>query len=152
MHRLFWPSYKNLSTAAELKHACTGMVRFLKQMNHASAPGATLLPRTTSPVFPRDVMSPHRMCDVYLMPGGRFLLTFEFAWMFVWDLQSVGDGKTPPLMLRHPIDDEIDWVSALKVVSSTKARLLMRIKVVSGNSMVSTEYVCILIMKSTIRC
>ncbi|RXW13896.1 hypothetical protein EST38_g11961 [Candolleomyces aberdarensis] len=137
MHRLFWPSYKNLSTAMELKNACTGMVRFLREMDHASAPGTTLLPRTTSLKFPPGVMSPRRMCDIYLMPGGRFLLTFEFSWIFVWDLQSVGDGKSPPLLLRHPIGDEIDWVSTLKVISSTKVRLLMRIKVVSGSNVTS---------------
>ncbi|KAJ2926946.1 hypothetical protein H1R20_g10120, partial [Candolleomyces eurysporus] len=135
MHRLFWPSYKNLSTATELKNACTGMVRFLREMDHASAPGTALLPRTTSLALPPGVMSPRRMCDIYLMPGGRFLLTFEFSWIFVWDLQSISDWKPPPLLLRHPIDDEIDWVSTLKVISSTKVRLLMRIKVISGSNM-----------------
>ena len=128
---LFLPSYKHLSTAFELKNACTGTRRFVKMIEAAYAAGGTLPHTRTTLKFPLDLFKTSDLRDTLLIPGGRFLLTFEDKWVCIWDLHSlVKDGvSSPTLLVRQHLDNPIDFVVAIDMFNEAKIRLLLKVVV-----------------------
>jgi hypothetical protein len=126
---LFLPSYRHLSTASELKNACTGTRRFVKMLEAAYATGGTLPHTRTTLEFPSGLFKASDLRDTLLIPGGRFLLTFEDNWACIWDLHSLAeDGvSSPALLVRHYLDTPIDYVVAIDMFNEVKIRLLLKI-------------------------
>lgn len=126
---LFLPSYGHLSTASELKNACTGTQRFVKRLESTFASGGVLSHTRTTLEFPPDLLNSSEMRDTLLIPGGRFLLTFEERLVCIWDLHStVADGfSSPALLLRYDLDASIDYVVAIDMFNEVKIRLLLKV-------------------------
>lgn len=111
----------------ELKAACTGAVPFLRTLDRASGTEGGLYSKTIKLKFPPNLLSPADVRDIYLIPGGRFVATFEGSWMAVWDMHLFKGSTVPSdaLVVRHHSKDEIGWVVAVNVRNSMKVRFLI---------------------------
>ncbi|KAJ2918198.1 hypothetical protein MD484_g2239, partial [Candolleomyces efflorescens] len=97
----------------------------------AYAAGGTLPHTRTTLKFPSDLFKTSDLRDTLLIPGGRFLLTFEDKWVCIWDLHSlVKDGvSSPTLLVRQHLDNPIDFVVAIDMFNEAKIRLLLKVVV-----------------------
>lgn len=114
---LFWPSFNKLKLAAELKEACTTGYRLYKGYERAVAAYPTSTegsdPHISCKITPLSLQFPHseegRISDVYLVPGGRFLVTFQAQkWLCIWDLAPEdglrGTASEPILVFLKAIE------------------------------------------------
>ncbi|KAF6743133.1 hypothetical protein DFP72DRAFT_1102080 [Ephemerocybe angulata] len=87
---LFAPSFAHLTTAAELRHAATAPLRFASAYREAVASNSPISKTTKVLNFPANDMKDTKedIMEMYLIPGGRFLLTFKQTSMSLWDIRS----------------------------------------------------------------
>ncbi|KAF5340047.1 hypothetical protein D9611_012392 [Ephemerocybe angulata] len=113
---MIWSSFSNLSTAAEFKAACTGPKLFKRkcdqdQINpvklttpfstaNADVPGSASGNERTASDEPNAWAD---LRDIYLVPGGRFLITIEGSWMKLWDLMPRTEEESLVLLRRQPL-------------------------------------------------
>ncbi|KAF6756159.1 hypothetical protein DFP72DRAFT_294041 [Ephemerocybe angulata] len=113
---MIWSSFSNLSTAAGFKAACTGPKRFKRKCDQDQInPVKVTTPfSTVNADVPGNASGNERAAsdepnpwtdlrDIYLVPGGRFLITIEGSWMKVWDLILRGEDGSPTLLRRHSL-------------------------------------------------
>ena len=80
----------------ELEQAAIAPHRWIElcgtsKKQHPDDPGAILWPRTTRVIMPVDLaMQP--MPDLFLVPGGRFMVIVGNEGLFVWDLGYVSNA------------------------------------------------------------
>lgn len=134
---LFWSSFNGLTKASEYKNACTGIQRFKRLCRTAklSQIGKRRhLPAKVSgnPADESDstgdegsyaLKNPYPgINSAYLVPGGRFLVTVEQAWLLLWDLLPLGKVGEPVVLLREKLDCNKD-VKILDVLPLDGGRL-----------------------------
>ncbi|KAF6756875.1 hypothetical protein DFP72DRAFT_262627 [Ephemerocybe angulata] len=128
---LFWSSFNGLSTDVEYKNACTGIWRFKKRYRKCESSGGDMSHRSESRHLPvraygdlaeegdaeadeaeeeviygdPHIKNPHPgIKGIYLVPGGRFLVTADNTWLLVWDLGPPGKKDAPAVWMQHRLD------------------------------------------------
>ncbi|KAJ2934103.1 hypothetical protein H1R20_g2977, partial [Candolleomyces eurysporus] len=120
---VFWPTYKDLSTSAEFKHACLKSLRFMRVYENALAKGQSIPTTKTELKFPPGILRDD-IADSYLVSGGRFLFTFEPTWLSLWDLQATDEEGRPTHLLRKHIM-EYDAIIYIGTVELNKIRIII---------------------------
>ncbi|RXW22192.1 hypothetical protein EST38_g3655 [Candolleomyces aberdarensis] len=120
---VFWPTYKDLSTPAEFKHACLKSLRFMRVYENALAKGQSIPTTKTGLKFPPGILRDN-IADSYLVSGGRFLFTFEPTWLSLWDLQATDEEGRPTHLLRKLIMD-YDAIIYIGTVELNKIRIII---------------------------
>lgn len=120
---LFWPTYKDLSTAAEYKHASILPILSSRAYQSATKKGKEIPHTVTKLAFPPD-HSLAALEDIYLVPGGRYLLTFEKGWMAVWDLNPPGEQLKPKEMMHHWVGP-FDNLVCINMVDNGKLHVVL---------------------------
>jgi len=112
---LFGPSYKDLVTAEELKRACTSAIRLPRIIDECSAQGLGL---SQTPGFQRGsakfpvpppppagytaTVKGDAWDRLYLVPGGRYLITTALHCLCMWDLEGLLPGRDGEARERDP--------------------------------------------------
>ncbi|KAJ2913047.1 hypothetical protein MD484_g7367, partial [Candolleomyces efflorescens] len=138
-NEVFWPSFKDLSLASEFKDACTTPLQVVKtyetalKRQHAAL---AVFPRLTDLEFPEGLEGDD-IQEIFLVPGGRFLLTLQQSvWLCIWDMAR-DDSESPQeednlrlkLVLRHPISNALEKLVFIDaVVDTSKIRLLAKLR------------------------
>jgi hypothetical protein len=110
---LWWPTFKDLSTASEFKEACTRGLRFVEaceKWEETHPRQEDLDPRPTQLEF-----GPLLGEEFYLIPGGRYLLTFGWARLSLWDLRSPSSDSVD--------SEEVLYSESMCLVSSHNLQL-----------------------------
>lgn len=127
-NQVFWPTYKDLKEAYEFKSAATSPVRFLKAYEHASHHSEPF-PSTGKKIeHPLNKISDPIKAN-FLVPGGRFILTFQYRSVSMWDMvPQTEDGNIVQLHRVVSQDIEVESILAKCVVASTRIRCLLVIE------------------------
>ncbi|KAF5330218.1 hypothetical protein D9611_010637 [Ephemerocybe angulata] len=150
-----WVSYDDLSTAFDFKSACVRSMRFIKLVcgedsNNLTETLEIIRPFASTAVKPRSssIDGPLSAFDsgtfkgefasaaavVYLVPGGRFLVTVHVPWLFLWDLRtSAFEGSTsgtPSILSRHRLSFQGRTMRApsivlAEVIEASTVRILL---------------------------
>ena len=102
---MFWPTYKDLSTAAELRDAATSPRRFIKAYEKW-APYKYLGMQTKNTFEVKLPLDIDDIRHLYLVPGGRYLSLQEQGRLTLWDLWQPGTSSNvlePKLALESDI-------------------------------------------------
>ncbi|KAF6752247.1 hypothetical protein DFP72DRAFT_1171772 [Ephemerocybe angulata] len=135
-HELFTPSYNELTSPSDFKKAATSSFRFVK----AHGRGATSDYMSTSyhklelsypPIDAKRRPEPVPLdaTAIWIIPGGRYLITLGSQWLSVWDLKEI---PVPTLLLRFPIKHCLFLLYA-KVVDDQTIRILYEVEVDNTN-------------------
>ncbi|KAF6758023.1 hypothetical protein DFP72DRAFT_845478 [Ephemerocybe angulata] len=118
LEKLIWASYDGLSTALDFKNACIRPVTFIKRRTLLETVFLISTDPTTcleeereeeegssrSQSYRSSVNSAeYATAGVYLIPGGRFLVTLNSTCLFLWDLGPPNATALPTIILRHAL-------------------------------------------------
>ncbi|KAJ3527824.1 hypothetical protein NMY22_g9641 [Coprinellus aureogranulatus] len=144
--RLYWPTYKDLQEASEFKSAATSPARFYSAYMDAYRRSAEL--PSTRVVFNLPSAIAHEdICDLLLVPGGRFLVALWKGRFSIWDVGrcEAGNGQSP--CLREAFHFEIKETALMgllevRVVTTWMIRVLARRATLDGHMTYQAFEIC----------
>lgn len=127
-NNVFWPTYKDLTDAHEFKKAATSPAQFFSAYSQATR-CSEALPSTRARInLPDDIRIDDPEEDVYLVPGGRFIVIFELTRVSLWDMVYQEDAQE--VQLRQVSSKEINELREVLMTclaSPTRIRFLFSV-------------------------
>ncbi|TEB36627.1 hypothetical protein FA13DRAFT_1787008 [Coprinellus micaceus] len=115
---VFWPTYKDLRSASQLKNAATSILEALQQPLRFSQDEKLMA-----------------MNEVHLIPGGRFFLIIEDRRVVLWDLQPQSPAASvPDLVVAREYADKMRCASNIDVVNAMAIHILAEFQPSISNS------------------
>ncbi|RXW21868.1 hypothetical protein EST38_g4001 [Candolleomyces aberdarensis] len=121
---LFWPSYRKHATSDEFKSACTANLRFRNTSRKWEGRSASHIPSTVE-MLEFDGVPIH---EFYLVPGGRFLITFHHFYFRVWSLYPSALWNGAPkvgYIDEYRMQYPFSAIAYVNVVNGSKIDLLL---------------------------
>ncbi|KAJ3519859.1 hypothetical protein NMY22_g13011 [Coprinellus aureogranulatus] len=127
-YRLFWPTYKDLTEANELKFAATSPTRFYSAYRDALRRDTDLASMRTIVNVASEIPL-EDLDSLLLVPGGRFIAALQKGRFSIWDLErDVGtNGQVPRLCEVFSLETDLqegDELMKIRVISATTIRIL----------------------------
>jgi hypothetical protein len=121
---LFWPSYRKHATSHEFKDACTANFRFRNASRRWEGRSASTIPSALKKLLFDQVP----LEEIYLVPGGRFLIILHKFFIQVWSLYPSplwNAGPAVGLADIRFVPEPLSSVAYANVVNCTKIQLIL---------------------------